>query len=151
MSNYVKKYFTEADIKAIGDAIRAVEENTSGEIRVVIRQQRTWRERKQTLENIARAEFLRLGMDKTQQRTGVLILVILRDRQLYIFADEGIYSKIDQASLAVIAQDIVKKFSSNDYRGGILEGIQRVGNILAQHFPKQPNDANELPNDVVVR
>ncbi len=151
MSNYVKKYFTEADIKEIGDSIRAAEENTSGEIRVVIRQQRTWREKKQTLENIARAEFLKLGMDKTQHRTGVLILVILRDRQLYILADEGIYSKIDQASWAVIAQDIVKKFSNNDYRGGILEGIQRVGNILAQHFPKQPGDVNELPNDVVVR
>lgn len=151
MSNYVKRYFSSADIDSISEAIQKAEASTSGEIRVVLRERRGWRERTKSLESIARQEFEKLGMHATRERTGVLILVLLRDRQLYILADEGIYSKIDKGELATIAQKIVQKFAQNEYRAGIIEGIEHVGKLLAAHFPKKAGDVNELPNDVVVR
>ncbi len=151
MSNYVKRYFSDSDIKKISDAVQKVEEFTNGEIRVVIREHRTWKERHKSLELIARSEFEALGMTATKDRTGVLILVLLRDRQLYIFADEGIYSKIDKTQLNSIAQGIVEKFSKNEYCSGIIEGIEKLGEILRTHCPKTPDNVNELPNDVVIR
>ncbi|MCX7983547.1 MAG: TPM domain-containing protein [Bacteroidetes bacterium] len=151
MANIVKKYFSDSDAQAIAEAIQNVEQNTSGEIRVVIREKRLWRERSMSLESIARKEFLALGMQATRDRTGVLFLVLLRNRQLYIFADEGIYSKLDQSILSAIANEVAEQFSKNEYREGLLHGINKVGELLSRYFPKKYNDSNELPNEVVLR
>lgn len=151
MANYVKKVLSDSDIHALKDAIRKVEELTSGEVRVVLREKRTWRERAMSLESIAHREFTNLKMHQTKDRTGVLILVFIKNRQLYVYADEGIYTKIGKTELAVIANEIAERFSKNEYREGLLQGITRVGDLLARFFPKKPNDVNELPNDVVVR
>ena len=31
---------------------------------------------------------------------------------------------------------------------GIIFGIKKAGTLLSQHFPRQPDDRNELPDDV---
>jgi putative membrane protein len=33
----------------------------------------------------------------------------------------------------------------------VLTGIDEVGRVLAQHFPRRPDDQNELPDHVSVR
>jgi uncharacterized membrane protein len=150
MGNLVKKMFVDEDLKAIASAIGEAEQTTIGEIRVSIRQKRKWTERTLTLEALARKEFQHLGMMHTKQRTGVLIFLLLSDKQFHIFADEGIHGRVETGTWEKIAKQISEHFSQKNFRHGIVHGVKEVGAVLAQHFPTTANDKNELSNEVHV-
>ena len=84
MKNLVKKLFTKEDLAAIAAAISEAEKTTAGEIRVSIRQKRRWRERKLSIEEMARREFHDLGMTKTKDHTGILIFLLMIERKFFI-------------------------------------------------------------------
>ena len=143
--------FTKEDLAAIASAIGEAEKTTAGEIRVSIRQKRKWREKKRTIEEIARQEFHVLGMTKTKDRTGILIFLLLEDKKFFILADDGIHTKVKDGSWDKIAGEMSDHFSQKNFRLGILHGVKSVGAELAKYFPRKYNDTNELPNDVRVR
>jgi uncharacterized membrane protein len=151
MKNLVKKLFTEEDLNAIAAAISEAEKTTAGEIRVSIRQKRRWRERKLSIEEMTRQEFHHLGMTKTKDRTGILIFLLLDERKFFILADEGIHSKVEEATWAKIAEQISSHFVKKNFHQGIIHGVQAVGIVLSQFFPRKEDDTNELTNDVHVR
>ena len=82
-------YFSEPEKQLIVNAIKQAETNTSGEIRVFIENKCSY------VDAIDRAKelFEKLKMFETEQRNGVLLYVALKDRQLAIFGDKGIYEK----------------------------------------------------------
>ena len=143
--------FTKEDLAAIASAIGEAEKTTAGEIRVSIRQKRKWREKKRTIEEIARQEFHVLGMTKTKDRTGILIFLLLEDKKFFILADDGIHTKVKDGSWDKIAGEMSDHFSQKNFRLGILHGVKSVGAELAKYFPRKYDDTNELPNDVRVR
>ena len=85
-------YFTDDELLRISNRIKNAEKQTSGEIAVSIREYRKFGERNKSLRELAENEFLHLGINKTQQGTGVLIILLLSDRQFYILADDNINS-----------------------------------------------------------
>ncbi len=143
--------FTKEDLAAIAFAIGEAEKTTAGEIRVSIRQKRRLRERKLTIEEMARREFRLLGMTKTRDRTGVLIFLLLEDRKFFLLADEGIHTKVEEGTWTKIASEMSSHFSEKKYRQGIIHGIQTVGTVLSKFFPRKYDDKNELPNEVRVQ
>ncbi|MGB2867676.1 MAG: TPM domain-containing protein [Bacteroidota bacterium] len=149
--NQLKTILSNKDLKDIGDAVTGAEQNTSGEIRVAIRQRRGFNERKTPLEVIAQREFHQLGMTRTEGRTGVLIFLILEDRKFRIVADQGIHAKVGEAAWQKVANEISSHFSDKKFKEGILHGVSEVGKMLATHFPPSGNNKNELSNDVWVR
>jgi uncharacterized membrane protein len=151
MKNLVKQFFTKEDLAAIASAIGEAEKTTAGEIRVSIRQRRKWREKKRSIEELARQEFHLLGMTKTKDRTGILIFLLLEDKKFYILADEGIHAKVEDGTWNRIAQEISDQFSQKYFRKGILHGVTSVGSELAKFFPRKNDDTNELPDDVHVQ
>jgi uncharacterized membrane protein len=40
-------------------------------------------------------------------------------------------------------------FQRGEFTDGIVNGIDRAGEMLAGHFPHEPDDKNELPDDIV--
>jgi uncharacterized membrane protein len=148
MGNLVKQLFTQDDLKAIANAIGVAEKNTIGEIRVSVRQKRKWTERKHSLEALAQKEFHHLGMAHTQQRTGILLFLLLSDRRFHIFADEGIHRKVETGTWETIAKDVSEHFSQKNFRQGVIHGVQEVGKVLSKHFPSTADDKNELSNEV---
>ena len=151
MGNLVKKIFSKEDLAEIAKAIGEAEKTTSGEIRVSVRQRRQWRERKFGIEEIARREFQSLGMTKTRDRTGVLLFLLLQDRKFFILADEGIHTKVEDGTWANIAADVSAHFSKNNFRHGIVHGVNAIGEVLSKFFPRKSDDSNELPDDVHVK
>ncbi|HVN47881.1 MAG TPA: TPM domain-containing protein [Bacteroidota bacterium] len=147
---HVKKIFSQEDLNAIAHAIGEAEKTTSGEIRVSIRQKRGWRERKTPLEQLAQKEFYALGMKKTNDRTGILIFLLLHDRRFHIYADEGIHAVVQEGTWENIAKEMSEHFSQQKFRDGVIHGVQSVGAVLANYFPPRPGDADELSNEVVV-
>jgi uncharacterized membrane protein len=150
MENLVKKLFTKEDLAVIATAISEAEKTTAGEIRVSIRQKRRWRERKLSIEEMARREFHDLGMTKTKDQTGILIFLLMDERKFFILADEGIHTKVEEAAWTKIAEEISSHFSKKNFHQGVIHGVQAVGRVLSRFFPRKANDTNELPNDVHV-
>jgi uncharacterized membrane protein len=151
VGNLVKTLLTQQDLKEIADAIVKAEHLTSGEIRVEIRQRRSRRERSMSIEELARRQFHHLGMTQTKERNGVLLFLLLEDRELHILGDEGIHSKAGPETWQQIADGMISWFSKRKFREGLIEAVHEVGDLLAQHFPRRPDDTNELANEVRIR
>jgi uncharacterized membrane protein len=117
---------------------------------VSIRQKRGWRERKLTIEQLARKEFHLLRMTETKDRTGTLIFLLLRQKQFSILADEGIHAKVEDGTWERIAKEMSEHFSKKNFRQGILHGVEAVGRELSKHFPRTSSDKNELSDEVHV-
>ena len=149
MSLITKKYLPKHDLQRIADTIARIESATSGEIRVCVRQKRFLGEGKLSLHDLMLKEFYRLGMDRTKDRTGVLILLLLDEKKFEIIGDEGIDKKIPEGTWDRIAESMSAHFREGKFAEGILHAIDEVGNDLKKHFPRRSDDRNELSNDVV--
>jgi uncharacterized membrane protein len=134
------------DRDKIERAIAAAEARTSGELRVVIHPDKT-----DDPLSVATTEFARLGMDRTRERNAVLLLVAPRSHTFAFYGDTGIHAKCGPS----FWQDLADALSADFHRGAFTEGIvaslTKAGELLAHHFPRSPDDRNELSNDVIER
>jgi uncharacterized membrane protein len=124
-------------------AIREAEKQTSGEIRVFV-------SRKPTEDplNTAKTHFVEMGMEKTRERNGVLIFVAPRTHNFAIVGDVGVQKRCGDAFWTELAQEMSGHFKKSDFTSGIIYGVRKAGQLLAQHFPRKPGDKNELPDEV---
>lgn len=144
-------YLTDDELLRISNKIKATEKTTAGEIAVSIREYKSLLERRTTLRKLAEKEFTRLGINKTREGTGVLIFLLLSERQFYILADDNINKLTGEKIWAEIKDIMQEKFVRGEFCKGILFGIDEIGKILSQHFPISPDDRNEISNRVVVQ
>ena len=144
----IRDLFSENDLLRIKDACREAEENTSGEIRVDIRHR--YEKGVNNVEEQIRRDFTGYGMEKTRERTGVLILLVLKQRQFAILGDEGIHQKLGQDYWYRQAALLAQNFQDGNFAGALCAAVRDVGEKLALHFPCHPDDSNELPDDVIV-
>jgi len=127
-----------------------MEKITAGEIRVALKEKRPFGFRKMSIKELASNEFNKLGMNQTRDRTGILIYVLLGERQFFILADEGINNKVNQSTWDEVRNSMQQSFLKGHYTNGVLNCVDQVGNILSGHFPIKPDDTNELSNKVVL-
>ena len=95
-------------------------------------------------------EFYKLGVDKTEDKTGILIYILFLDRKFEIIADEGINSKINSEKWSIIISHIKNEFSQNNYKTGIIKILIEMKEVLINYFPHKENDKNELPDDIII-
>ena len=132
------------DAEAVRRAIEEAESRTSGEIRVSVSTFFFGNVRR-----TAEAAFVRLGMNRTAERNGILIFVVPSRRAFVVLGDEGIHAKVGQEFWETVAAAISRRFKAGDFTGGLVHGITEVGAQLAEHFPFQgARDRNELPDEV---
>jgi uncharacterized membrane protein len=145
-----KSYFSASDLNAIKQACECAEENTSGEVKVSIVEKRPHGTAKLSLTELASMEFMHLGMEKTRDRTGVLLFILLSERQFQILADKGINAKVEQKIWDEIAGQMANKFKNGEYLSGVLTAVKSIGEVLAKWFPRKADDTNELTDEVHV-
>jgi uncharacterized membrane protein len=141
-----RQFFDAEERAAIVAAIRAAELQTSGEVRVYIES------RCRFVNPLDRAAeiFFRLKMDHTDDRNAVLVYVAMKDRQLAIFGDQGIYEKTGKEYWDAEVKQMLAAFSGQHYKEGLIKIINDIGAALHHHFPYQRGeDKNELPDDIV--
>ena len=148
MANLIKSFLTKSDLDAVAEAIGVAEKRTAGEVRVSVRQRRSRKEKGLSVEELARREFVSLGMRKTRDRTGILVFILLETREFFILADEHINEKVREERWREIAGGMARSFADGAYRAGLITAVQSVGEELARFFPIKPDDTNELPNEV---
>jgi putative membrane protein len=94
-------------------------------------------------------QFLARELDKTRERTGVLIFVSLHDRRAEVLADSGISDKVDPSAWNEVIADLVSGVRAGKSGDGFVAAIDRCGRLLAEHFPAGPDNPNELPDALI--
>ncbi len=145
----IYRFFTDDDFLRVSNKIKEMEKITAGEIRIVIKEKKSFSNRKKDLKKLTEEEFFKLGMQETRDKTGILIYILLTERQFYILADSGINEKVEQNTWDEVRNEMQKEFIIGNFTNGVIHGIDRVGHILSEHFPIKPDDTNELSNKVV--
>jgi uncharacterized membrane protein len=150
-SAFLNKFLSSEDLNKISGGISEVEKLTSGELRVCIKNKRGIFQGKYTPRELALNEFFHSGMDKTIDKTGVLIFILFGEKKFEIVADEGINSKIPDNKWDSIEQMMTDEFKNENYLNGILQAINEIGGVLKDEFPPLSDNPDELSNDVIVK
>lgn len=82
----------------------------------------------------------------TEQNNGVLIYLLLADRDVEIVADRGLNSLVAAAEWEAICQAMEADFRRGAFEAGVRQGIRSIGELLARHFPPPADNRNELPD-----
>jgi uncharacterized membrane protein len=138
-----KKFLSQLEHKEIVAAVKRAEGKTSGEIRVFISHQQP-----PDAMAAAKAEFAHLGMNRTSERNAVLIYVAPLAQKFAIFGDSGVHDRCGDGFWRTVADEMEGHFKTSRFTQGIVHGIDKAGDLLAQHFPSKPNQPNQLSDDV---
>ena len=139
-----KKLYRQIDKEMILKSIAAAEQQTSGEIRVSVSPFFWGNVRK-----VADKAFVRLGMNVTRERNGILFFIVPSRRRFAVIGDQGIHQKVGQEFWEKLVAAIAEDFKLGDFNAGLQKGIAQAGRSLAEHFPYQgEKDVNELPDDI---
>ena len=131
------------DRQRLLDKIARIEKRSSGEVRIHV----TARRVKDPMEE-ARRTFTALGMTHTRRRNGVLVFLSLPSRQFAIVGDEGIDRVTRSDYWEGLRDAMAERFSLGSYTEGLLEILDRVETVLAEHFPYEEGDVDELPDEI---
>lgn len=140
-----KQFFTPEQQHRMVQAVQQAEKNTSGEVRIFVESKCEYMD----AVDRARDIFFSLKMEKTKDRNAVLLYMAIDDRQLALFADEGIYQRLGQEYWDNEAKKMINAFTKDDYTGGVCLVVEEIGQALKKEFPYQSTDKNELPDQIV--
>jgi len=138
-------FFSKIEEPRIIEAIRGAELRCRGEIRVHITEDTVGDAIKE-----AGAAFERLGMTATAERNGVLIFVAPRSQKFAVLGDSGITSVAGPGVFDEIASAVSTAFRDARYTDGLVQAVERAGELLAVHFPRivRAVDRDELSNSI---
>jgi uncharacterized membrane protein len=139
----VRHFFSKLDSERIVAAIGRAEAGTSGEIRVHVT-----RHEPADIEARARESFEKLGMTKTAERNGVLLYIAPRVRKFQILGDAGVHERCGDEFWKQTSTAMEEAFHRGEFTGGLIAGIERIGELLKAHFPRGAKEGNELPDEI---
>jgi len=130
--------------EAVIAAIRAAESRSSGEIRVFVTNRGVVDPAAD-----AWAVFAKLKMHHTARRNAALVFIAPNARRFAIVGDEGLHRHCEEGFWNQLADELAGGFRKENYTGALIRVIEQIGAVLARHFPPQPDDGNELPDEIV--
>ncbi|ABE64130.1 protein of unknown function DUF477 [Nitrobacter hamburgensis X14] len=148
----VRKHLPPEAMAAIERAIRAGETTHSGQVVFAVEGALDGIPlfRNQPARERALDVFAHLKIWDTAHNNGILIYLLLADRDVEIVADRGIHARVGEAVWKTICVAMEAEFKRGRFEAGVVEGIAAVSRQLAKHFPKQGAGPNELPDAPVV-
>lgn len=92
--------------------------------------------------------FAQLRVWDTQANNGVLVYLLLADRDIEIIADRGLDGRISAEQWQQACSLIEAHMKNDAPEAAILAGIEAVGALLAEHDPRSADSVadNELPD-----
>ncbi len=148
----VSAAFPAATLDAIERAVQQAEATHTGQIRVVIEASldgpRLWAD--ETARERAAEVFSLMRVWDTEYNNGVLIYLLMADRDVEIVADRGIHAKCGADAWEAVCREMERHFREGQFEEGALAGVRAVGSHLARHYPGSGARGNELPDRPVV-
>jgi uncharacterized membrane protein len=143
----VRRAFPPAAMAAIEQAIARSETQHRGEVRFAVEAAldassllagESARER-------ALEVFAQLGVWDTAENNGVLVYLLLADRDVEIVADRGINALAGHAQWEAICRTMEAALRRGEFEQAVLGAIEAITQLLARHFPPRAGaERNEL-------
>ena len=149
----VRRLFPAVSLAAIEQAIKQSEMRHGGEICFAVEAalNTTPLLRNQTARERAVEVFSQLHIWDTEYNNGVLIYLLLADRDVEIIADRGIYAKVASNEWEAICHAMESAFRQQQFEAGVIAGINKVSRHLREHFPPNlRNEKNELADKPII-
>lgn len=148
----VRRVFPPRTLDAIEQAIHAAEAPHAGQIRFAVEASLELVPllAGQTAQQRAIEVFSTLRVWDTEHNNGVLIYLLLADRDVEIVADRGIHVSLGREAWEVICREMEAAFRAGRFEAGVLAGIDAVGEHLSRHFPAHDGKSNEMPDSPVI-
>jgi putative membrane protein len=86
---------------------------------------------------------------RTLSKTGVLLYLSLAEHRAEIVADAAIHSKAPQEAWGEAMAALIEAMRDNRPGDGVAAAVERIGAVLATHFPYSGTDPNELPDRLI--
>ena len=96
----------------------------------------------------AMEQFMIRGIARTKNRAGVLIFVSLAEHYARIVADDGIASKVHQSVWQNAIDALLECAGAGEVVEGLVIAVEKCGIVLAEHFPSEGDDKEELPDRI---
>ena len=122
-----KAFLERLDGEALVAALCAVRQTTTGEVRVSVTAKCPAKDATFTE---AMRHFRRLGLHRTQHRSGVLIFIAPRAQEFAVVADEGIQGKCGAAPWRRASAQMREAFERGDFATGLATAIDSIGQVL---------------------
>jgi putative membrane protein len=104
--------------------------------------------RRAVAHRVAMEQFAVRGLARKKDRTGILIFVSMAERYARIIADDGVASRVPQSHWQGAVDALVDHMRDGRIVDGFLTAIDRCGNVLASHFPRNEASDDELPDRI---
>ncbi len=149
----LRRNFPRAALENIERTIAEAEQTHAGQIRFAVEHALELSPllRGQSARERAIEVFSNLHVWDTEHNNGVLIYLLLADRDVEIVADRGVHGKLGQVVLESVCKEMEISFRQGKFEEGVVAGIRSVGEHLARHYPHVGADKiNELPDQAVL-
>lgn len=98
----------------------------------------------------AAIKHFKVGAERrTHGRTGVLLYLSMREHRAEIVADEPIAEKVNAEVWGEAMADMLQHIKRDEIAEGLAAGARDVGDVLSEHFPREEDDQNELPDRLI--
>ena len=149
----VRRTFPKAALARIEAAIAAGESRHRGQVRFAVEPSlplaRVWHRvspRERALE-----VFGLLRIWDTAENCGVLVYLLLADRDVEIIADRGIHQHVGSAAWETVCRKMETAFRAGRFAEGVEAGVAEISALLTRHYPRDGGTrGNELPDKPVV-
>jgi uncharacterized membrane protein len=135
---------SEDEVARLEAKIAAAESRTSAQIKIAIAS-REWL----GIKRRARRIFQAHGLDKTAQRNCVLVLLVLKNRELLIYGDEAVHQAVGQDYWNDVRDLMMAELRQGHFYDGLAVGVQRLGEKLAALFPVAQEARDEISNQLL--
>ncbi len=148
----VRRRFPAVALTTIEQAIQQSEMRHGGEICFVVEAGLSTAAllKNQSARERALEVFSQLRIWDTEHNNGVLIYLLLADRDVEIIADRGIHNAVNPTEWEDICRAMESAFQQQQFTTGIVDGIERVTLLLQRHFPAQPDEKNAVADRPVI-
>ena len=144
MSESMINFLTIEEESLLIEAIREQEARTSAEIRICICDRLILRP-----ERYAWQKFDEIGMRKTRHRNGALILMLPRMKTVVILGDSGFDAVVSPEFWRESVKAMIAQMHELGPLDSLREGLRRLGDTLSIHWPREADDVNELPDEIL--
>ena len=148
-----KRLFSHDVLTAIKEATQACESRHAGEIRFAVETalpfSALWWQ--QTARQRAIEIFAREHVWDTEHNNGVLIYVLLAEREVEILADRGVgNARVPASEWENCCQIMEAHFRQAAFQAGAIAGIEAVADVLNRYPPAMADAGNELPDQPIL-
>ena len=143
MADY-RAILSEEDKIHLVNLIKSTEEATSCEIKIHIND--TCKE-----SALERAIMLitKLGLDRTKNRTGIILYLAVKDKKFAIAGDIGIHKRLPNHSWHDLKDEAISYFKEEKYLEGFSNCLKKLATIVKAEFPENKNEnVNEISDEI---